>query len=104
MDQLAALFGRAGHALLIDCRSLAIEPVPIAPDVAVIVVHCGLPRTLADSAYAARRAECEAVAARLGIAALRDATLDQVADAPRARHVVTENARVLADGRGAGVR
>jgi galactokinase len=95
MDQLAALFGRAGHALLIDCRSFAIEPVPIAPDVGVIVVHCGLPRTLAESAYGSRRAECEAVAVRLGIAALRDATFDQVADAPRARHVVTENARVL---------
>ena len=95
MDQLAALFGLAGHALLIDCRSFAIDPVPISPDLAVLVVHCGLPRTLADSAYAARRAECEAVAARLGLTSLRDATLDQVADAPRARHVVTENARVL---------
>jgi galactokinase len=95
MDQLAALFGQAGHALLIDCRVPTIQPVPIAPNLAVIVVHCGLPRTLADSAYASRRAECEEVAARLGIAALRDATLDQVADIPRARHVVTENARVL---------
>ena len=96
MDQLAALFGRAGHALLIDCRTNSIQPVPIADDVAVVVVHCGLPRTLADSAYAARRAECEAVARRLGIDSLRDAALDQVADDPRARHVVTENARVLA--------
>ena len=101
MDQLAALFGRAGHALLIDCRSLEIQPAPIAPGIAVIVVHCGLPRTLAASAYRARRAECEAVAARLGIGALRDATLDQVADVPRARHVVTENTRVLRDCRGA---
>lgn len=95
MDQLAALFGQAGHALLIDCRVPTIQPVPIARDLAVIVVHCGLPRTLADSPYATRRAECEEIAARLGIAALRDATLDQVADLPRARHVVTENARVL---------
>lgn len=95
MDQLAVLFGQAGHALLIDCRVPTIQPVPIARDLAVLVVHCGLPRTLAGSAYARRRAECEDVAARLGIAALRDATLDQVADSPRARHVVTENARVL---------
>jgi galactokinase len=95
MDQLAALFGRAGHALLIDCRTNSRQPVPIAADVAVVVVHCGLPRTLADSAYAVRRAECEAVARRLGIASLRDATLEQVVDDPRARHVVTENARVL---------
>jgi galactokinase len=95
MDQLAALFGQAGHALLIDCRVPTIQPVPIALNVEVVVVHCGVPRTLAGSAYASRRAECEEVAARLGIAALRDATLDQVADIPRARHVVTENARVL---------
>jgi galactokinase len=95
MDQLAAMFGRAGQALLIDCRTNAIRPVPIAPDVAVVVVHCGLPRALADSAYAARRAECEAVARRLGIDSLRDATPEQVADDPRARHVVSENARVL---------
>jgi galactokinase len=94
MDQLAALFGQTGHALLIDCRVPTIQPVPIARNVEVVVTHCGLPRTLAGSAYASRRAECEQVAARLGIAALRDATLDQVADIPRARHVVTENTRV----------
>jgi galactokinase len=95
MDQLAALFGRAGHALLVDCRSLEIEPVPLPRTLAVVVVHSGLPRTLAGSAYAERRAACEAAAARLGLATLRDATPDQVRDDPRARHVVSENARVL---------
>jgi galactokinase len=95
MDQLAALFGRAGHALLIDCRDNRVEPIPIAPGIAVVVVHCGVPRTLAGSEYATRRAECEAVARRLGIAALRDATPSQVAGDPRARHVVAENARVI---------
>jgi galactokinase len=94
MDQLTALYGRAGCALLIDIRGLRIDPVRVNDDVAVLVVHCGLPRTLAGSEYATRRAECEAIAARLGIVALRDATLDQVAHEPRARHVVTENARV----------
>jgi galactokinase len=94
MDQLTALLGRAGHALLIDCRDLDVTPVVIAEDLAILVVHCGVPRTLADSAYAERRAECETVAARLGVPALRDATPDQVADEPRARHVVAENARV----------
>jgi galactokinase len=104
MDQIASVFGRDGHALLVDCRDDTIRPVPIAPDVALLVVHCGLPRTVADSEYAARRAECEAVAARLGVPSLRDATAAQVADEPRARHVVSENARVhetaaaLADG------
>jgi galactokinase len=95
MDQLAALFGRSGHALLIDCRSLEIEPVPLPRTLAVVVVHSGLPRTLAGSAYAERRAACETAAARLGVATLRDATPDQVRDDPRARHVVSENARVL---------
>ncbi|MFI5052813.1 MAG: galactokinase [Acidimicrobiia bacterium] len=96
MDQLASLLGRAGHALLIDCRSTDATPVPIARQVAVIVVHSGVPRTLAGTAYATRRAECEAAAQRIGVRALRDATPEQVADDPRARHVVTENARVRA--------
>src|SRR3954465_4979947 len=94
MDQLASVGGRAGHALLIDCRTLTTTPVPIPPAVGVLVVHSGLERQLAGSEYAARRAACEAAAARLGIATLRDATLEQVADDPIARHVVTENARV----------
>jgi galactokinase len=95
MDQLASLFGVAGHALLLDCRVDSVTPVPLPPTHAVLVVHSGVERTLAGSAYAERRAACEAVAERLGIPALRDATLDQVADDPIARHVVTENQRVL---------
>jgi len=93
MDQLVSVLGVEGHALLIDCRSLEVTPIPV-PD--VVVVESGVQRSLAESAYAERRAECEAVARRLGLAALRDATLDQVAGEPRARHVVSENARVLA--------
>ena len=96
MDQLASLAGRAGHALLIDCRTLEVEPVALAEGLAVLVVHSGVSRELAGSAYADRRAACEAAAARLGVPALRDATPEQVADDPRARHVVSENARVLA--------
>jgi galactokinase len=96
MDQLASLAGRAGHALLIDCRKLEVEPVPLPEGLAVLVVHSGVSRELAGSAYADRRAACEAAAERLGVAALRDATPEQVADDPRARHVVSENARVLA--------
>jgi len=96
MDQLASLFGRAGHALLIDCRATTIAPVPIAPGVAVIVVHCGVPRALAESAYATRRAESDAAARRIGVDSLRDATRERAAADPRARHVVSENARVQA--------
>ncbi len=94
MDQLTSLLGQVGCALRIDCRSFTAEPVPLPTELAVLVVHSGRPRALADSEYAARRAACEAAAARLGIAALRDASPDQVRDDPIARHVVTENQRV----------
>jgi galactokinase len=95
MDQLSALAGEEEHALLVDCRSLEIEPVRLPVDLAVVVVHSGVERALATSAYAERRAACEAAARRLGLRALRDATPEQVADDPRARHVVSENERVL---------
>jgi galactokinase len=95
MDQLASVAGVAGSALLIDCRSLDVEPITIPEDAAIGVVHSGLPRALAASAYAARRAACEAAARRLGVDSLRDATLADVADDPIARHVVSENQRVL---------
>jgi galactokinase len=61
----------------------------------VVVIDSAEPRALADSAYAERRAACEKAAARLGLPTLRDASLQQVRDDPVARHVVTENARVL---------
>jgi galactokinase len=95
MDQLCSLFGVADHALLLDCRSLSVTPVALPRAYAVLVIHSGVSRTLAGSAYAERRAACEAAAARLGVPALRDASLDQVRDDPIARHVVTENQRVL---------
>jgi galactokinase len=95
MDQLTSVAGRAGCALLIDCRSLEVEHIPIPGSLAIVVVHSGLSRALAGSAYAERRAACERVAAELGVGALRDATPEQVAGEPRARHVVSENARVL---------
>jgi Galactokinase len=94
MDQLASVAGRAGHALLIDCRSLEVEAIALPDSLTVVVVHSGLPRALESSAYAQRRAACEAAAARLGLVSLRDATPAQVADDPFGRHVVSENARV----------
>lgn len=103
MDQLAAAHGRAGHALLIDCRSLDVTPVAVPDDVAVLIVHSGITRGLVDSAYNERRRACEAAAQALGVAALRDATPAMVEAAgvdattkARARHVVTENGRVMA--------
>jgi galactokinase len=96
MDQMASLFGQTDRALLVDCRALTVEPVALPASIAVLVVHCGVPRTLAQSEYAARHTECDAAAAALGLSALRDATFEQVRDQPRARHVVSENARVVA--------
>jgi galactokinase len=99
MDQLASVMGVEGHALLIDCSSLEVRPVPVPAGVDVVVVHSGQARALAGSAYAERRAQCEAAAAVIG--PLREATVDDLArlDDPllrrRARHVVTENRRVL---------
>jgi galactokinase len=102
MDQLASAAGVDGHALLIDCRTLDVEAVPLAvpSEVEVVVVHSGEERALVGSAYAERRAQCEAAAAIVG--PLRDASLAEV-DAidddvvrRRARHVVTENERVRA--------
>jgi galactokinase len=94
MDQLASVAAHADHALLIDCRSLELRHVRVPDDAAFVVVHSGVPRTLEESAYAERRAECECIAAALGLRSLRDATLDQVSDEPLGRHVVTENIRV----------
>ena len=96
MDQLASVCGRADHALLLDCRTLAIRPIPLPSGIEILVIHSGLERRLEASAYARRRAACEDASERLGIATLRDATIEQVADDPIARHVVTENARVAA--------
>jgi galactokinase len=100
MDQLASAGGVEGHALLIDCRSLDVRPVPVPEDVDVVVVDSGEARTLVGSPYAERRAQAEAAEAIVG--PLRDATtlaLKEIEDevvAARARHVLTENARVWA--------
>jgi galactokinase len=106
MDQLAAMCGRAGHALLIDTRSFRIELVPLAlPDVELVVIDTGVSHALGEGAYARRRAECDEAARALGVASLRDVTVDDLDGARtrlaptlsrRVRHVVTENARVLA--------
>lgn len=104
MDQLAAVFGREGQALLIDCRSLEVEPVPLG-DVEIAVVESGVRRELAETPYNRRREECAEAAAALGVRALRDlsavaleARREELPEAlyRRARHVVTEEIRVAA--------
>ncbi|MGW5054428.1 galactokinase [Actinokineospora sp. NPDC004072] len=103
LDQTASLRCVAGHALFLDVRSGAGEQVPFdaaAHGLAVLVVDTRAKHSLADSAYGERRAACERAAALLGVPALRDATaadLDRLPDdlVPQARHVITENERVL---------
>jgi galactokinase len=104
MDQMAAMLCTHAHALFLDCRSLAIEQVPLDPaaaGLAILGVDSRAPHQLTDGAYADRRRTCEQAARTLGVPALRDATeadLDRLdgEQRRRARHVVTENARVLA--------
>lgn len=104
MDQMISALGKAGHALLIDCRSLETEVVPLPPDTAVVVLDTATRRGLIGSAYNERRAQCEEAARLFGVPALRDVSvetfeahadrLDEVTRR-RARHVITENARTL---------
>ena len=96
MDQLASLFGKRGHALMLDCRSLETDAVAVPAGLRVVAIHTGVARTLAGSAYASRRDACARLARDLGVASLRDATPPRVRDSPIGRHVVSENARVLA--------
>jgi galactokinase len=102
LDQFISAGARVGHAGLMDCRELTLTPVPLPAGVVVAVLDSGTRRRLAEAAYGERRAACERAAAALGVPALRDATLDQVAtlsnatDRRRAHHVVSENLRTLA--------
>ena len=104
MDQMISAAGRAGHALLIDCRSLETRAVPLPPATAVVILDTGTRRGLVDSAYNERRAQCEAAAAFFAVPALRDVDAATFAKRSRelepgmrmrARHVVTENERTL---------
>ena len=103
MDQYASLLCEAGAALLVDCRSLEAQSVPLdlaAAGLALVVCDTRVERGLADTGYNDSRATCERAARTLGIEELRDATEEDLAllsgaELKRARHVVTENARVL---------
>jgi galactokinase len=104
MDPLACTLGRPGYAVLLDTRSLASELVKLPPGFEVAVVNSGIRHSHATGGYRQRQQECVDAAARLGVTMLRDvpeARLAAVNALPsplnrRARHVVTENARVLA--------
>jgi len=104
MDQMIVAGGRQNHALLIDCRSLALEPVPVPAGAVVVVLDTGTRRGLVDSAYNERRSQCEEAARFFGVKALRDVDARTFAAREneldplvrrRARHVITENDRTV---------
>ncbi|MFP5394301.1 MAG: galactokinase [Gammaproteobacteria bacterium] len=101
MDQMASSLCDEAHMLLLDTRTLAAKVLPLPADAELIVIDSGVARTLAGSKYNERRSECGTAARALGVPALRDVNalvaVDRV-DPPyrfRARHVVSENLRVL---------
>jgi galactokinase len=109
MDQFVACFGKSNHAIFLDCRSLAHEAVPLPKEIRLIMCNTMVKHEIASGAYNQRRKNCEDAVATLkkvipNIRTLRDVTPDQLQQHSqllsdvlfrRARHVVTENARVL---------
>jgi galactokinase len=101
LDPMACSLADEHTALFLDVRTLAFERLPLPAATEIAVVDSGVAHRHAGGDYRKRRAECERAAALLGVASLRDATLAALSVLPepllrRARHVVTENARVLA--------
>jgi galactokinase len=107
LDQLASLCGEPRKALMIDFNEPTVRPVPFDPDasdIALLLINSRAPHQHAGGEYAARRASCERAAAELGVSSLREvqdrgvavlgAVKDPV-DARRARHILTDNQRVL---------
>lgn len=107
MDQLISALGQKDHLLKIDCRSLETKPTPVPKGVAVVIVNSNVKHDLVAGEYNSRRQQCEQAAAFFGVKALRDVSIAQFKQreaelmaldpwvAKRARHVVTENQRVL---------
>ncbi|MFY0529692.1 galactokinase [Archangium gephyra] len=104
MDQMIVAGGRQNHALLIDCRSLEFQPVPVPAGAVVVVLDTGTRRGLVDSAYNERRSQCEEAARFFGVKALRDVDAKTFSARQneleplvrrRARHVITENDRTV---------
>lgn len=109
MDQFIAVFGEDAHALMLDCRSMSYEAVPIPPDVRLVICNSMVKHELAGGEYNHRRADCEAGVRILrkdkpSVRALRDVTLADLARDKsrlpeivyrRCHHVITENDRVL---------
>ncbi|MCG3730904.1 galactokinase [Vibrio cincinnatiensis] len=104
MDQMISAEGCENHAMLLDCRSLATQAVPMPEEMAVVIINSNKKRGLVDSEYNTRRQQCEEAARIFGVKALRDVTIEQFNEkmseldemvAKRARHVITENDRTM---------
>jgi galactokinase len=104
MDQMISASGRADHALLIDCRDLSTQQIPLPPGTAVVVMDTATRHSHTDSGYNERRQQCETAAKFFGVSHLRDVSLEAfnqgaagLDELPRrrARHVISENERVL---------
>ncbi len=106
MDQMISALAERGHALFLDCRTLETQPVPFPSSARIVVMDSGTRRTLSHSAYNERRQQCEEAARLLQVPALRDLSPQELEQRAarmhldhvlyrRARHVVTENERVM---------
>ncbi|MBW4619882.1 MAG: galactokinase [Cyanosarcina radialis HA8281-LM2] len=101
LDQMASSLADREHMLFLDTRTLDRQLLPFPAGAEIIVIDSGVARSLASSGYNQRRAECEEAARQLGVKALRDVKEPHMADSlpallrQRARHVISENNRVL---------
>lgn len=101
LDQMACSLADTEHMLFLDTRTLARQMIPLPAGAEMVVIDSGVARSLASSGYNQRRAECQEAARQLGVQALRDIRDPQMAESlpepirRRARHVITENNRVL---------
>ncbi len=102
MDQMTSVKGDEGKAIFLDCRTMDFRYVPLPEGAVIVVMDTGTRRELKDSRYNERRAECEAAARYFKKKSLRDVSLEEISSAAvpdlfkrRARHVVSENLRVL---------
>lgn len=104
MDQMISAKGQAGHAMLLDCRSLETQAVAMPDSLAILIINSNKKRGLVDSEYNTRRQQCEAAAKYFNVKALRDVNLAEfeakqagldLIVAKRAKHIITENQRTL---------
>jgi galactokinase len=103
LDQVSSVFGKSQQAIFLDCRAESVETVPFPDGVELLITHSGVKHALVGGEYNERRAQCFDAAKRMGVAALRDLTMEQLVAAKetlpelsyrRALHVVGECQRV----------